>query len=1409
MRRTPIIAILLLLLPVALMAQRWKQAALPAPYDKGYYLDVYFLPSDPQMGWACDNDSGYVVRTTNGGATWTGTRIGTPGTRCHLEYIQFFANGVGYTSGPCGVWKSNDNGMTWTQLTLPSPAIGVWGAWFRSATEGWVTGGGCGYNRFLRTTDGGSTFSEYLDTNIKRSNLSDPLWQSDMAANEVYAIGNGTLWRSTDDGLTWGVESYTGANSPWHEEMARSGNTFMVACAQSNCATGGYTGGGVRTSVDDGATWSAFEIGEDIFGVFLLSSQQGWAAGWDANVWHTTNAGTNWTKKNCGLNGAHMDDITFINDTTGWVVGKGLFHLAPPLRTTSDSLLVFSSTCPDSSRFDTVWVENVNFNASPWRSKFVGPEEYMFRVVNILPPIMPSCSRIPVIIEYRALQPGAHNASFVIEISDPDTVLVVDLQGSRRTFTAYPEDTLVEFRQRAGSIGRRVVNWRSTGSPAEVLTSITPTLADTTIIMTATTPVVIPPAPQVVQTFIESTPADTGWSTQRFRFRLAPCDRDTFVTVRVYGESPIINCINDLAIDAQCQSVDTMYVPFSNTGNVPLKILGVTFEGLGTLPFRFIGYTSRRAVLNYQLPAGEADTMMIEYTVASGNDVADLVIENDDYSKTRGIVNKWRVALQARSTSPVFKITPLRIDLGKVCTGVVLDSSISIKNDGVSTLTYRASTSSSSISGISGSTTSVTPNDTRVQRFRWTPTALGAVSDTILLNIQPCDSLVAVILTATVNEAGITITPSPLIDSIPVGGTYRGQVTIGSIGTDTVIITAIDHLPAGNAIKLGIPNIPFMLTEGVFMNIDVEWTSNIIERLPTQLVVTTQGACSGTRTSDIILSTYSNFMKVGPQSVALNAECTMQKQRDTINVTSLLMQPVSMNAPTISNASDGAITIVSPTTNIVIAPLGTEMVIVEYDPVVSSNSTATVEITFPAYTDKFSIPVTATYRVSDWHADTTTISAGTVGACDPDITYQIALWNNGTLDEAVEVDVASLPQGFTVTPSSIVVAAGDTTTVTLTIAPSQLAVGLTEDDVRFLGRTCGGAYVVRASAEQTSGRLTLTPDPLDAGTVEIGSLVVVQATVTNPLNVPQRIVSLVINPAQPSWTLLDNVNGLVLAPGATQVVNLRFAPTAAGLASANLVLQWAEPCTTSTSITLVGRGRDVVVPPDYTARLWIDRYSVAPEAVVAIPVRWQGNISAAGVQRVDVDVVFTYLNLTVDSVTAGSMPDVALTSVIEPGVVRLTLTPTGARAGDEGTMAVIHGVAHSALPDSTDLTFSNTSIVSVAQSALETKNGVLIVDACGPRNPILFKAPTAVRLLPPQPVRDHLVLEVVAPYQEMVHVEVVSLLGERQMLVSGVAVDEGTSEIRIPTGAVYTGSYIVRVTTERGGEFALPMVIVR
>lgn len=111
-----------------------------------------FLPANPQYGWAC-GFGGYVLRTTDGGATWEGTTIPNAD---QLESIIFVNERVGYCSGTNngnpnrgGIYKSTDGGRSWREITPVITINGVlqrapvWGCYFLDENTGMVVGGGC------------------------------------------------------------------------------------------------------------------------------------------------------------------------------------------------------------------------------------------------------------------------------------------------------------------------------------------------------------------------------------------------------------------------------------------------------------------------------------------------------------------------------------------------------------------------------------------------------------------------------------------------------------------------------------------------------------------------------------------------------------------------------------------------------------------------------------------------------------------------------------------------------------------------------------------------------------------------------------------------------------------------------------------------------------------------------------------------------------------------------------------------------------------------------------------------------------------------------------------------------------------------------------------------------------------
>lgn len=297
---------------------QWLKIPLPMPYATGYYLDVVFLPSNPNYGWACSLE-GYVVRTTDGGATWRGSQVSRP----FLETIQFLTPRIGYTSGPAGIYRSDDGGATWRDITPIDPnREKSWGCYFINQDEGVFLVGGCatGLQSYFRTTNGGQSWSVSY-SNEAQSGLSDAIIDR---SGIGFAVSSGVLWRTADFGRSWRLHARTGGKI-WTEEIAWINKTFLLPTSGTDCDGQTPGVGSLRWSSDDGRTWREFQTRANMFGSFLIDESRGWGVGDDAAVWYTDDAGRNWTLRNCGIQG-NLDDIYFINDTLGWIAGEGLYR---------------------------------------------------------------------------------------------------------------------------------------------------------------------------------------------------------------------------------------------------------------------------------------------------------------------------------------------------------------------------------------------------------------------------------------------------------------------------------------------------------------------------------------------------------------------------------------------------------------------------------------------------------------------------------------------------------------------------------------------------------------------------------------------------------------------------------------------------------------------------------------------------------------------------------------------------------------------------------------------------------------------------------------------------------------------------------------------------------------------------
>lgn len=222
-------------------------------------------------------DSGLVFRSVDNGVSWTRTVLaGTP----DLKAVEMPGPTVAVIAGANEtLLRSDDGGATWSPQG-PGGAATLYGLRMTSALAGWAVGGG---GRALRTVDGGAS---WVPVPTPTTNA---LYAVDAVGSRVWAVGAfGTALQSANDGGLW-----TPVNL--RMETASDVRAVTLAGAAGVTLTGG--GGFIRSSGDDGATWSfaTHPLVAATTDYFAYGANLAWVtAGKTRAVVRTTNGGTTW-----------------------------------------------------------------------------------------------------------------------------------------------------------------------------------------------------------------------------------------------------------------------------------------------------------------------------------------------------------------------------------------------------------------------------------------------------------------------------------------------------------------------------------------------------------------------------------------------------------------------------------------------------------------------------------------------------------------------------------------------------------------------------------------------------------------------------------------------------------------------------------------------------------------------------------------------------------------------------------------------------------------------------------------------------------------------------------------------------------------------------------------------------------
>ncbi len=241
---------------------------------------------DKSVAWA-GGDGGTVLRTTDGGTTWTNVGGGAIGT--DPVYNIFGIDGMTAlcttsSSSSTFIYRTTDGGTTWTQVfTQPGGFLDA--IWMYDTNNGFVYGDPVSGNwELYKTFDGGQTWNA---ANPLPQNGSEAGWNNSMyvSGSSIYfGTNNSTVYYSNDLGDSWTPQTTPQVNS------------FTI---WFNNSSDGFIGGGnaLNKTTNGGTTWdtTAALPGTGGVGSIISLNTRWWAARQNSNIYYSDDSGVTWT----------------------------------------------------------------------------------------------------------------------------------------------------------------------------------------------------------------------------------------------------------------------------------------------------------------------------------------------------------------------------------------------------------------------------------------------------------------------------------------------------------------------------------------------------------------------------------------------------------------------------------------------------------------------------------------------------------------------------------------------------------------------------------------------------------------------------------------------------------------------------------------------------------------------------------------------------------------------------------------------------------------------------------------------------------------------------------------------------------------------------------------------------------
>lgn len=305
-------------LPLAQAQIGWSVTNIP---DGGRYDDLFFI--DELVGWAAGGPSGWIYKTTNGGASWV-LQFSTP---FYLRSIEFVDADKGFAGSLNGtLYRTLNGGQTWTNITssIAQPPAGICGLSAADASTIYGCGIWSGPAFLIKSTDGGDSWS-YIDMSAYATRLVDVLFLTPdlgfVTGTANPSTAGGVILRTTDGGMTWSTVCTTLALSDIVWKIQRLDEQRYFASIYSEPVNDDTR---MLRSVDGGMNWELVTISDSytyVEAVGFIDAEHGWVGGDDV-LWETSDGGASWQATAFG---SSHNRFMKVSETVGYLSGARIY----------------------------------------------------------------------------------------------------------------------------------------------------------------------------------------------------------------------------------------------------------------------------------------------------------------------------------------------------------------------------------------------------------------------------------------------------------------------------------------------------------------------------------------------------------------------------------------------------------------------------------------------------------------------------------------------------------------------------------------------------------------------------------------------------------------------------------------------------------------------------------------------------------------------------------------------------------------------------------------------------------------------------------------------------------------------------------------------------------------------------